>query len=224
MSRIKCAARFAPAVAVWVIVAAAGAQDQQQPGRTGDRRRGDFRTPDRLKVGDPAPDVTLQSLDGPQKVTLSDFRGKRPVVLVFGSYTCPPFRQHVGALDAMHQKYKDRAEFFLVYIREAHPIDGWRSGANDRAGILVEQPTTLETRADIALQMCVKLELNLPCLIDGLDNKVGEAYSAWPDRIYIVGTDGRIVYMGAQGPRGFQPDEAETALRKYLDAATDAEP
>ena len=45
------------------------------------------RPPDKLKVGDLAPDFTLKSLDGPRKVTLSDFRGKRPVVLIFGSYT-----------------------------------------------------------------------------------------------------------------------------------------
>ena len=43
--------------------------------------------PDKLKAGDAAPDFTLKSLDGPQTVTLSDFRGKRPVVLIFGSYT-----------------------------------------------------------------------------------------------------------------------------------------
>jgi hypothetical protein len=41
----------------------------------------------RLKVGDDAPDFTLKSPDGGQTVTLSDYRGKRPVALVFGSYT-----------------------------------------------------------------------------------------------------------------------------------------
>jgi peroxiredoxin len=38
-------------------------------------------------VGDDAPDFTLKSPDGGQTVTLSDYRGKRPVALVFGSYT-----------------------------------------------------------------------------------------------------------------------------------------
>ncbi|NQT54514.1 redoxin domain-containing protein [bacterium] len=40
-----------------------------------------------LKVGDPAPDFTLKQLDGKGTVALSSLRGKRPVVLVFGSYT-----------------------------------------------------------------------------------------------------------------------------------------
>ena len=39
------------------------------------------------KVGDIAPDFTLQDITGTETVTLSDFRGKKPVALVFGSYT-----------------------------------------------------------------------------------------------------------------------------------------
>ena len=42
---------------------------------------------DLTKVGDLAPDFTLITKDGKSKVTLSDFRGKKPVVLIFGSYT-----------------------------------------------------------------------------------------------------------------------------------------
>lgn len=38
-------------------------------------------------VGDPAPDFTLSTPDRSGQVTLSSHRGKRPVVLVFGSYT-----------------------------------------------------------------------------------------------------------------------------------------
>ncbi len=36
----------------------------------------------RVQVGQPAPDFTLESMDG-NPVTLSDFRGKKRVVLVF---------------------------------------------------------------------------------------------------------------------------------------------
>jgi hypothetical protein len=39
------------------------------------------------KVGDLAPDFELQDPEGEVRVRLSDFRGKRPVALVFGSYT-----------------------------------------------------------------------------------------------------------------------------------------
>ncbi len=39
------------------------------------------------KVGDLAPDFELQDPSGETAVRLSDYRGKRPVALVFGSYT-----------------------------------------------------------------------------------------------------------------------------------------
>ena len=39
------------------------------------------------KVGDMAPDFELQDPEGNVRIRLSDFRGKRPVALVFGSYT-----------------------------------------------------------------------------------------------------------------------------------------
>ena len=38
-------------------------------------------------VGDPAPDFKLKTKDGKSEVELSSFKGKRAVVLVFGSYT-----------------------------------------------------------------------------------------------------------------------------------------
>jgi hypothetical protein len=39
------------------------------------------------KVGAPAPDFTLLTHDGKQKVTLSDYHGNKPVVLIFGNFT-----------------------------------------------------------------------------------------------------------------------------------------
>ena len=50
------------------------------------RHPGDLRQPTKLRVGDPAPDFNLKGMDGGE-VRLSSFRGQRPVLLVFGSYT-----------------------------------------------------------------------------------------------------------------------------------------
>ncbi len=38
-------------------------------------------------VGQSAPDFSLKTLDGKETIALSQFRGKKPVVLIFGSYT-----------------------------------------------------------------------------------------------------------------------------------------
>ena len=60
----------------------------QRPGKPGQRAgRRSIRQPDRLAVGDKAPDFTLKTRGGRAKVTLSDWQEKKPVALVFGSYT-----------------------------------------------------------------------------------------------------------------------------------------
>ncbi len=49
--------------------------------------QGDFRRVDTVHVGDMAPDFKLKTMNGKRTVKLGQFRGKRPVVLIFGSYT-----------------------------------------------------------------------------------------------------------------------------------------
>src|SRR5215469_17376261 len=73
-----------------------------------------------LKPGDPAPDFDLKKVDSDERERLSALVGK-PVALVFGTYTCPPFRDHVPTLNAMARMYKNKVEFLLIYVREAHP-------------------------------------------------------------------------------------------------------
>ncbi len=117
----------------------------------------------------------------------------------------------------MYKKYGKQAEFYMVYIREAHPTNVRQSRRGDsKQRILFAQPKTFSERSEIATEMCTKLKISLPCLIDGLDNKVGNNYSAMPDRIYVVGVDGKIIYKGARGPFGFKPKEAVAVLEKYL--------
>ena len=57
----------------------------------------------------------------------------------------------------------------------------------------------------------------MPAVIDKIDNKANDAYSGHPDRLYLVGKDGKIAYAGGRGPRGFRPDELEDAIKDELD-------
>lgn len=122
----------------------------------------------------------------------------------------------MGALNALHKKYKDRVEFLMVYIREAHPSDGWQVGANESEGIVLEQPTDLVGRAKVCTLMADKLALTIPAVVDTLDDTTNRAYGGWPDRLYLVGKDGRIAYKGGQGPWGFVPSQLETAIASEL--------
>lgn len=117
----------------------------------------------------------------------------------------------------MYQSYKDRAAFLFVYVREAHPVDGWQVDSNVAEGVLFEKPRTEDRRREIARACCEKLNLTMPCAVDGLNNAVDDLYAAWPERIFVIAADGRIAYAGEQGPWGFKPDEAEKALRRLID-------
>src|SRR5262249_26422011 len=101
------------------------------------------------KVGAAAPDFTLKTLDGKDTVRLSKVIGPKPVVLVFGNFTCGPFRALAAEVDALAKRYKDDATFVMVYVREAHPTDGWVMESNTKVGVAVKQPATYEERVSV---------------------------------------------------------------------------
>ena len=104
----------------------------------------------------------------------------------------------------------------MVYIREAHPLDG-RSPMGGDGHPIVEDPVSLEEREAVAKVCMTKLALDpMPALVDDIDDSADRAYSAYPDRIYLVGKDGDIAYHGFEGPFGFLPDELEDAILAEL--------
>jgi hypothetical protein len=108
--------------------------------------------------------------------------------------------------------------FLAVYVKEAHPEDGWILTENVRSGISVTDPTTAAERDAVADLCATGLRLAMPMAVDGLDNAVTSAYGGWPDRLYLVRADGRIAYRGGEGPFGFKPAELEAAIERELSA------
>lgn len=100
-------------------------------------------------------------------------------------------------------------------MREAHPLDGKMPSPFG----LVEDPITDVERADVAGTCREKLDLPMPTLVDRVDDKVSRAYAGWPDRLYLVGKDGKIAFAGGPGPQGFEPEawaEAIAAEKKKI--------
>jgi len=168
------------------------------------------------KIGDPAPDFTLQSIDGKETVQLAKAIGKKPVVLLFGNFTCGPFRGLFPDVDAVYGRYKGEATFLMVYVREAHPTDGWKMESNTRVGVAVKQPTTTTERREVCELFRKKLKPGMPVLVDEISDPVGNAYSAMPARLYVIDTNGKIAYKSGRGPFGFKPSEMEQALAMSL--------
>jgi thiol-disulfide isomerase/thioredoxin len=164
------------------------------------------------RVGETAPDFTLKSIDGKETVQLSKEIGKRPVVLVFGNFTCGPFRGLYPDVDAVYQRYKDKATFVMVYVREAHPTDGWKMESNAKFGVALKQPTTTAERAKACELFRKKLDPGMTLVVDEIDDPVGTAYSGMPARLYVIDARGKVAYKSGRGPFGFKPGEMEQAL------------
>jgi type I thyroxine 5'-deiodinase len=45
---------------------------------------------------------------------------------------------------------------------------------------------------------------------------VENAYTGWPDRLYLIGANGRVLYKSKPGPFGFHPDDLAAAMQKAL--------
>ncbi len=116
----------------------------------------------------------------------------------------------------MAKKYRKTWSFLLVYVREAHPTDGWQVPRNEKEGVLLESAKTYEQKDDHATSCARTLGITFPTVVDGMDNAVETAYTAWPDRYYLMGINGRIVVKGAPGPAGFKAPDLEAAIAKHL--------
>jgi hypothetical protein len=90
--------------------------------------------------------------------------------------------------------------------------------SNRKQEFVFDQPRSFEERRKLAKILPERLKYRLPLAIDPMDARAEKAYAAWPERIYIVDTDGRVQYKAEPGPFGFKPEEAEESLKRLLAA------
>jgi len=88
--------------------------------------------------------------------------------------------------------------------------------SNRKDNVVFRQPRVFAERQEAAKILVERLKYNAPVAIDSMDNLAETAYSAWPERLYLIGVGGRIVYKGGMGPFEFHPEEVEKALETYL--------
>lgn len=130
------------------------------------------------------------------------------------------------SLRNLYRKYHDRVQFLSIYIREAHPKDGWWLGGgitgrllkmrNSKAATDIYDPMSIEERQEVAKRCENTLQYDIPTYVDEMDDAVNKAYAAYPTRLYLIGLEGRVVYVGGLGPFGFKPAEIQAAIEEYL--------
>ena len=114
----------------------------------------------------------------------------------------------------MREEFAGVAELLYIYIKEAHPEDEWHLGSNEEQGVLFKQPTSFDERMEVARTFVAEMGVETTTLVDDITNVANSCYAAWPERLYVIGTDGRIAYKGGMGPFRFDPEEVAVFLRE----------
>ena len=148
-------------------------------------------------LGTQAPGFELPDLDG-RHHRLSDYYG-HPVVIEFGSYTCPIFGGHSRAMEQLAVEHRE-AVFVVVYTREAHPGERVRAHAS------------VTDKARAARRLVDEDAIGRLVLIDDLDGTVHRAFGAMWDAVFVLAPDGTVELRRAWNDPG-QIRAALEALR-----------
>jgi tetratricopeptide (TPR) repeat protein len=168
----------------------------------------------RSTAGELAPELVATKAGFQDKVSLSQLRKSGPILLVFGSYTCPNFRGAAAVLNQLYSRYKSEIPFYLIYIREAHSTADWMSTQNQREGVTLPPAATMAEQQEHATMCVRKLHIDFPTLLDGMDGAAERAYAAWPSKAVLVDRHGRILFSTGLSEQDFDALRFEAALKK----------
>jgi hypothetical protein len=117
-------------------------------------------------------------------------------------------------MEDLSKQYSNVADFAYIYIKEAHADDEWQVEKNKVGNVVFNQPQTFEERLILAQAFQEAMGTETTILVDDISNTANAAYAAWPERIYVIDTDGKIIYKGKMGPFYFDPEEIVPLLEQ----------
>jgi len=152
------------------------------------------------RPGEKAPEFEARTLEG-EKIRLSDFRGKKNVVLTFGSATSPMTAGSIGGIDDLAEEFNPNdVQFVFVYVREAHPGDK------------IEAHRSMEQKVAAAEVLRDEEALEIPVLVDDIRGTIHRKYGKLPNQTFIIDKSGRVAFRAYWT----QPSVIEEALKELL--------
>ena len=123
----------------------------------------------------------------------------------------------MGRLVKLRDAYAGRVEFLFVYVSEA-PHDS--TPLKDASCPMPPEGEGAEGHLRRVRWYEGESGKGLTWLLDGGDEAVEEAYSAWPRRLVVVGVDGRVAYDAGIGLFGnWDMDEVRRQLEAVLNGS-----
>jgi hypothetical protein len=133
------------------------------------------------RPGDALPSFELPTADGGVFRT-SDVVGRKPILLVTGSYTCPMTASSNPHVKALHDRYGGDVDFVMLHVREAHP------------GERREQPRDFEEKLQHARALQERDDLPWPIAVDDPQGTVHRSFDEKPNAAYLTDRHGIIVF------------------------------
>jgi len=171
------------------------------------------------KPGMVAPDFELKNLLG-ESVRASALWSNKPTLIMTGSHTCPVFREKVEGLEGLARDFGNEINFLVLYTIEAHlkgdpcPYTGkeWVTQQNERMGLLIPQPKTMDEREQRARTCVQERKLTVSVVVDKMDNAVWKAYGGAPNSACLVGRDGKVI----EEEGWFEPAKMRAAIKRAM--------
>lgn len=138
-----------------------------------------------FRASDPEPGDAVPAFDLPVvhggRFRSADLGGK-PVLMIFGSLTCPVTESSGSVLKRLHQTYGAHIRFVMVNTREAHP------------GTAIPQPKTFAEKEQHARQLTDHHQFPFEVAVDDLEGSLHRALGPKPNSAYLLGPDGVILF------------------------------
>ena len=144
--------------------------------------------------------VRIERLDG-TPATLDEVVDGRPLLIVFGSVTCPMTFGAVDVLRRLHDEFGDTVKFAMLNVREAHP------GEN------LEQPQSREVKHEHAKLLAAATSAPWETLVDTIDGDLHRRLAEKPNAAFLLAPNRMVLFRSLWGGD-------ESGLREALRAVS----
>ena len=131
--------------------------------------------------GDSFPSFELLTTNGDRLVN-DDVFGHKPVLLIFGSMTCPMTASAAPSVQELHDEFGDRVDFIMLYVREAHP------------GEHFTQSETMEEKLEHARALQEFYDIQWTVAADNIDGDLHRALDPKPNAAFLMNSEGIILF------------------------------
>lgn len=149
--------------------------------------------------GDAFPSFDLVATDG-SHLTNSIVFGDKPVLMIFGSMTCPMTASAAPSVQQLYDEFGARVDFIMLYVREAHPGENYG------------QAETIEEKLRNAQALKEFYDIPWTVAADNVDGELHRALDPKPNSAYLMNNDGTILFRSLWAAD-------KDAIRQALDAA-----